>query len=277
MSNATHEEICPNCNFHTTENFCARCGQEVHLHDDTLRALFVHFIGHYFHYDSKFWKTLKALWFKPGELTLAYWNRQRARFISPISLYIFISALFFLTSALWPERDDPKATQHTTGTTVANTQAHEAPAKRKSNSFLSRRIHERKKLLDSEGPESDAFLEKFIHAVPKIFFFMIPFTALVLRLLFARRKVKVVHHTIFSLHVHSFWFSAMTIPNFYPFEKFSNFLMMFAAAAGTVYYIAAMRRVYSTGWLRSILYTTIIGAIYLLCLVIIFMGLYLFL
>src|ERR1044072_8511954 len=96
MSHHNQEIICPNCGFKASHNYCAQCGQETHLHKDTFWGLVMHFIGHYFHYDSKFWKTVKALLTKPGKLTVAYWNKQRMRYIPPVSLYIFLSAVFFL-------------------------------------------------------------------------------------------------------------------------------------------------------------------------------------
>src|ERR1700743_3096572 len=65
----------------------------------------MHFLGHYFHYDSKFLQTMKALWFSPGKLTIAYWNKQRMRYISPVSLYIFISAVYFLISFSMPKEN----------------------------------------------------------------------------------------------------------------------------------------------------------------------------
>src|SRR5690349_6105601 len=90
------EIICPNCGYHADRNYCAQCGQPTHLHEESFWGMVMHFVGHYFHYDSKFWKTLVTLWFKPGVLTQAYLQKQRMRFIPPISLYIFITAVFFL-------------------------------------------------------------------------------------------------------------------------------------------------------------------------------------
>jgi hypothetical protein len=89
---------CPNCGYPAVDNYCAQCGQENHLHKDTFGALIMHFAGHYLHYDSKFWQTLNTLWFKPGLLTTAYWEEKRMRYIPPMSLYIFVSFIYFFTS-----------------------------------------------------------------------------------------------------------------------------------------------------------------------------------
>jgi len=94
------EYICPNCGSVASGNYCPQCGQETHLHKDTFLGMIAHFVEHYFHYDSKFWKTLKTLLFYPGKLTLEYRAKRRQRYISPISLYIFVTVIFFLISSI---------------------------------------------------------------------------------------------------------------------------------------------------------------------------------
>lgn len=88
--------ICPNCGYKANYNYCAKCGQATHIHQETLWAMITHFLAHYFHYDSKLWLTLKALITRPGKLTAAYRENIRQRYIPPISLYIVVSVFFFL-------------------------------------------------------------------------------------------------------------------------------------------------------------------------------------
>ena len=88
--NHNEEKRCPNCGHIADLNYCPQCGQATHLHKDTFWGMVVHFVGHYFHYDSKFWQTLKDLVKHPGKLTVAYWEKKRARYLPPISLYIFV-------------------------------------------------------------------------------------------------------------------------------------------------------------------------------------------
>ena len=90
------QKICPNCNSYTNDNYCAHCGQATHLHDDTFWNLISHFAGHYFHFDSKLWRSLGNLIIKPGALAVAWKNKQRRRFVDPIGLYIFVSIIFFI-------------------------------------------------------------------------------------------------------------------------------------------------------------------------------------
>jgi hypothetical protein len=90
------EKNCLNCGRHVEFHYCSSCGQP----NLELREPFWHFIGHsiahYFHFESKFFQTLVPLLTKPGQLTLDYLAGKRARYIHPVSLYIFVSIVYFL-------------------------------------------------------------------------------------------------------------------------------------------------------------------------------------
>jgi len=104
------EKNCLNCGHHVEEHYCSHCGQP----NLELKEPFWHFIGHsighYFHFDSKFFQTLVPLLTKPGQLTLDYLAGKRARYIHPVSLYIFVSVVYFIIvpHTLKEEKDDSK-------------------------------------------------------------------------------------------------------------------------------------------------------------------------
>ncbi|HEY1024607.1 MAG TPA: DUF3667 domain-containing protein, partial [Sphingobacteriaceae bacterium] len=52
--------------------------------------------SHYFHFDSKFFYTLRPLLTEPGRLTMEYLAGRRMRFLHPVSMYIFVSIVYFL-------------------------------------------------------------------------------------------------------------------------------------------------------------------------------------
>lgn len=258
--------ICPNCGFHATENYCARCGQETHLHKETFWALIMHFIGHYFHYDSKFWKTMKALWFSPGKLTRAYWDKQRMRYLPPISLYIFVSAVFFIIlfsrgghgnvkSATGishlrqgiDQVDDAMSTPNRPGDMEYNHSLNES-------SELAGYLDRKAEIIEKKHGKNvnEYIMEHFKHNFPKIFFFMIPVMALLLKLLFARRKqLYFVHHAIFSLHIHSFVFSIYALYVLSPFIGYWLNIVMLLICAW--YFVIAMKRAYEVSYVRSVL------------------------
>jgi hypothetical protein len=90
----SHETHCLNCGAELTGPFCSQCGQHRHVHK-TLTAFF-HDLAHgVFHLEGKLWNTIPMLAWKPGELTRRYIDGQRARFVSPIALFLFCVFLMF--------------------------------------------------------------------------------------------------------------------------------------------------------------------------------------
>jgi hypothetical protein len=84
----THEKACLNCGAQLEGPYCHECGQRAHVHR-TLSAFGHDLIHGVLHFEGKFWHTLPLLVWRPGELTRRYIDGQRARFISPIALFLF--------------------------------------------------------------------------------------------------------------------------------------------------------------------------------------------
>ena len=95
----THESRCLNCGAELTGPYCHECGQRAHVHR-TLTAFF-HDLAHgVFHLEGKLWHTIPMLAWRPGELTRRYIDGQRARFVSPIALFLFCVFLTFAVIGL---------------------------------------------------------------------------------------------------------------------------------------------------------------------------------
>jgi hypothetical protein len=101
----THEKNCLNCGARLIGPFCAECGQKAHVHR-SVRAFFQDFLQSLFNFEGKIWRTLPMLAWRPGEMTRRYIAGERARFISPIALYLFtvfaMFAVLNLTGTLGP-------------------------------------------------------------------------------------------------------------------------------------------------------------------------------
>lgn len=88
------EGACLNCGTALVGAHCHACGQKAHLHR-TLGA-FLHDLLHgALHLDGKIWRTLPLLIFKPGALTRRYIDGERAKFVSPMALFLFSVFLMF--------------------------------------------------------------------------------------------------------------------------------------------------------------------------------------
>ncbi len=90
------EKICLNCNAATYGRYCHVCGQENIETTESFWHLLQHFVFDLFHFDGKFWVSLKYLLFKPGFLAKEYIRGRRASYLHPIRMYIFINTIFFL-------------------------------------------------------------------------------------------------------------------------------------------------------------------------------------
>jgi hypothetical protein len=90
----THETSCLNCATPLTGPYCPTCGQKAHVHR-SLRGFFGDFVQGLFNFEGKIWCTLPMLAWRPGELTRRYISGERARFISPVALYLFSVFLMF--------------------------------------------------------------------------------------------------------------------------------------------------------------------------------------
>ena len=90
------EKNCLNCGDTVEERYCPNCGQEnIELHDSALHLL-IHFVQDIFHYDGKWWHTLRGLIRKPGLVAAEYLDGKRVINIQPIRFYILASTVFFL-------------------------------------------------------------------------------------------------------------------------------------------------------------------------------------
>lgn len=85
---------CLNCGAALSGPFCASCGQKAQVHR-TLSAIWHDILHSVLHFDGKLWRTLPMLLFKPGELTRRYVHGERAKFVSPMALFLFAIFLMF--------------------------------------------------------------------------------------------------------------------------------------------------------------------------------------
>lgn len=97
--NYRKDHNCLNCGFHVEEHYCSRCGQPNLELKENFWEFISHSVAHYFHFDNKFFQTLKPLLTKPGQVTVDYLAGKRARYINPVSMYIFVSIVYFIVVA----------------------------------------------------------------------------------------------------------------------------------------------------------------------------------
>ena len=90
----THETHCLNCGTALIGTHCHACGQRGHVHR-TAGAFFHDLLHGALHFEGQTWRTLPMLAVRPGELTRRYIDGERARFVSPMALFLFAVFLMF--------------------------------------------------------------------------------------------------------------------------------------------------------------------------------------
>jgi hypothetical protein len=122
-----HGAICLNCGTALIGSHCHACGQSGHVHR-TLSGMAHDIVHGVFHFDGKLWRTLPLLAWRPGELTRRYIEGERARFVSPMALFLF--SIFFMFAifswvGLSPPTDITPETQLANGFAKARADAAE--------------------------------------------------------------------------------------------------------------------------------------------------------
>lgn len=105
----THEKNCLNCGTKLVGPYCAACGQKSHVHR-SLRGFLFDFVQGLYNFEGKIWRTLPMLALQPGEMTRRYIAGERARFISPVALYLFtVFAMFAVLNFTGALNADPES------------------------------------------------------------------------------------------------------------------------------------------------------------------------
>ena len=88
------EGACLNCGAALAGRYCSNCGQAA-LPRRTLLGLVGEFITSLWHFDTKAWRTLPMVLFRPGTLTRDYVYGKRARYFSPLATFLLSIFFFF--------------------------------------------------------------------------------------------------------------------------------------------------------------------------------------
>jgi len=345
-THASHEEAqeppaekrCLNCGALLTGKYCSQCGQKDQELHESIWHLIGHFAGDFFHFDSKFFRTIIPLLIKPGFLTNEYWRGKRMNYMKPVQLYIFISVIFFLMYFSFVNdklmkatslNSDPAAALNDTMLKKDSTLVQKlrmlkpAAAERivDSLNLLAVKNEMKATLKDStdkfsprisvgepgdnefhfgftedknlpvtaqaykdsiaklppdkrpglitraatlkeidinnrrkeEGSASlmQALEENFMHNIPKLMFLLLPFFAVILKLLYVREKIYLVDHAIFTLHFHSFIFLLLLVVMLV--SLITGFYLGFGYVflLISIYFVVALKKVYKQSWVAS--------------------------
>lgn len=87
---------CQNCGYEFRGHFCPDCGQEVAEFNRPFGFVIYDFMGNFFSFDTRFFKTFKYLLFFPGFLTKEFFKGRRTSYSPPFRIFVFLSFVLFL-------------------------------------------------------------------------------------------------------------------------------------------------------------------------------------
>jgi Protein of unknown function (DUF3667) len=222
---------CENCGAPLSGRFCAACGQRV---EPAVQSLW-HFLRvaaeDLSHADSRLWRTLAALLFKPGFLTREFLAGRRARYLPPVRLYLVLSVAFFLVASAvqtrlavlsfddeHPSRSNVRsaATVNDAVAGIAAPRPGETPEQRADRVCANANYNGpwastlqplglqacRKSVMDN----GRNLQETFLHNVPRAMFIFLPLLAGVMMLMYWRPRHHYVEHLLLFVHNHAFVF-----------------------------------------------------------------------
>ncbi|MDE2783137.1 MAG: DUF3667 domain-containing protein [Gemmatimonadota bacterium] len=96
--------LCENCGRPRADRFCSQCGQNDRTYTRSLFPVLGELVRESFEFDGRLAQTLKLLLLKPGSLSTEFSCNRRARYMTPVRLYLFTSVIFFLTMSLVTSR-----------------------------------------------------------------------------------------------------------------------------------------------------------------------------
>jgi hypothetical protein len=251
---------CLNCAAPLVGSFCSECGQRAINPLPSVSEIAHDAAEELLQWDGKVARSFRLLLTRPGLLTTEYLAGRRARYVSPVKLYLLCSALFFFVSAVTPAaRARNSAGGKSSGGFLAaiSTALLEKPVELRGDvsSGDKQIVDARSRSLARVNSDRKGFEQSVESAVPKAMFVLLPVMAALLALAFRRARMHYPQHLVFTLHIHAFFFlvlGAYQLQAVLPWRRWSGVVLVAAFVANAVYTVIAARRVYQRGRVSTI-------------------------
>lgn len=281
LIDVVQEEKCANCAtlLAAGVNYCPSCGQDVKNKVVPIKELAGDVVRDTLGFESKFFNSIPKLLFRPGYLTNEFVKGKRATYIPAIRMYIFISIVAFLIFSIDSGKKlpddlitDPTSLEAIVDTLSTDTtsefdlilsldgvQVDNMAAFKKKMDEVGFEVWLQEEMPDE--PIMQFFMRKLFmmyenngwqqvnqnieRNLSVMMFFLIPFFALLMKLLLWRSYYVV--HLIFCFHLVSFFFIEMSI-----FELLDIYVLQDISVVGLllfiVYFYIALAKVYKKRW-----------------------------
>jgi hypothetical protein len=242
------EIYCKNCQTPFTGKFCPQCGQSVKLFEKPVVVFINDFLGDLFAFDTRFWRTLKAMFFFPGRMIAEYVGGRHIRYTPPFRAYVFTSFFFFLALNATTNRTLEKNKQQLLRASHELQGADSLSSARKDTSIqlggellslelgapekdttqrkdtiaeagenggfslgLDNSREADRKLLSEVIAEPGPYLSRFYSTLSWALFLLMPLLGFFLWLAFRKSRPYFVPHFLFAINLHTFLFLLLTL------------------------------------------------------------------
>ena len=279
---------CLNCGEPLVGGFCSACGQRDVPPYPSVRELAGEALSEFSGWDGRLASTVRALMLSPGMLTHEFLEGRRARYISPLRLYLTVSLIYFLLAAAAPNVNFQSGRSlflglHV-GTTITDSSRAQSRPERVANA-ASGALENQQALNPAEVQaalndiaRAPALMQPFLRravtdpagfkrgvleAMPKMLFALLPVFAAIVALFYRGRKYP--EHLYFAIHLQAFAFIALALTELVKFTQVPVLVMLASGLAVIwipVYATLAFRRVYGGSIVRTVAKEIGIAAIY---------------
>jgi hypothetical protein len=270
---------CKNCGALLGGRYCVNCSQAADVHVPTTRELFHELMEGLTHSDSRLWRTLKYLWFKPGMLTEEFIAGKRVAYLQPFRLYLILSIIFFLIASFMHARvqfiefDRPASSS---ASQVSSCNDLEIGWLAKFPSWNERVKH----ACDQIVRDNDSELHGAFATMSKAMFIFLPLIAFLHMLFYWRPRHRYAVHLLFLVHLHAFFFALATIwvlsteaADHWPkLSSASETLGTLLGWWAFAYTVVALRRVFRGSWVGTVFKSFALYLIYMVLLAITMSG-----
>jgi hypothetical protein len=239
---AVLETVCANCGGELGGAYCHACGQKAAGLDVSLHDFFHDALHEFVHVDGKIIQTVRMLIMKPGMLTKEFLSGRRARYISPLRVYLTCSVLFFGLAALAPD----------SRLRFVTVSYRPSPGDAPLDAAAVQRYQQEASLRAGRA---------IVHDFPRVMFVLMPAFGLLTWVLYRRARPFYAAHLYYSIHFHAFVFLALTLEVglMLAAPRYAPSLAWLAPAAIFAYHFISLRRVFggsrvATAWKGSLLW-----------------------
>ena len=262
---------CLNCGAALHGSFCSACGQRSVPPDPSVAEVAGDAWQELSGYDGRVAVTFRGL-LRPGYLTREYVAGRRARYVSPVRLYLIVSVIYFVAASSTPPSMSTRSGQveapgglkfGVTGSVNDTELSPEERAQLIASADKAPAVV--RPLLRAVASDPIGFRARVLTIMPRVFFALLPVFAVIVALFYRGRRFPT--SLVFAVHLHAFAFTAFTLSEA---AKLTGSVVAEVVISGivtvafTAYALLALRAVFGGSWPATVVKAAAIGVVYLI-------------